>query len=85
MVERQEVGKIVHFYPNINVAIVDLTSALKVGDAVAIEGHGQSITQKVASMQIEHKAVQVGKKGQSVGLKVDQPVKEGDLVFKAAA
>jgi hypothetical protein len=33
-------------------------------------------------MQIEHQNIPVAKKGQSIGLKTADVVKEGDLVFK---
>jgi putative protease len=76
------VGKIAHFYNQISVAVVELSDVLKQGDEIAIEGHGKEVKQKVDSMQIEHKAVPVAKKGQAIGMKTVEPVKEGDLVFK---
>jgi len=76
------VGKIAHFYGKINVAVLDLSDTLKQGDQIVIEGHGKEVKQKVDSMQIEHKNIPVAKKGQSIGLKTTDAVKEGDLVFK---
>lgn len=80
--EKQEVGKIEHYYGNINVAVVELKGDLKVGDTICVEGHGNVLTQKVASMQIEHKTIPLAKKGQSIGMKMDGRVKEGDIVYK---
>jgi len=76
------VGKIAHFYSKIGVAVLDLSDTLKQGDEIVIEGHGKEVKQKVDSMQIEHQNVPVAKKGQSIGLKTTDVVKEGDLVFK---
>ena len=76
------VGKIIHFYNKINVAVVELSDNLKQGDDIIIEGHGKEVTQKVASMQIEHQEIPLAKKGQSIGMKTADAVKEGDLVFK---
>jgi translation elongation factor EF-1alpha len=76
------VGKIAHFYNHINVAVVELSDVLKQGDEIVIEGHGKEVRQKVDSMQIEHKAIPAAKKGQAIGLKTVDMVKEGDLVFK---
>jgi len=76
------VGKISHFYAKISVAVIDLDDTLKEGDEISIEGHGKEVRQKADSIQIEHKNVPMAKKGQSVGLKTPEPVKEGDLVFK---
>ena len=77
------IGKIIHFYDKIGVAVVDVLAPIKVGDLIKISGHDKEFTQTVNSMQIEHEQIQTAKKGQGIGLKVDQPVKEGDLVFKA--
>jgi len=75
------VGKIVHFYPNINVGVVELSSGLKIGDKIAIEGKN-NFEQTVASMQIEHKPIKEAKAKQTVGLKLDNIAKPGDLVYK---
>ncbi len=80
--EKKQVGVIEHFFPKINVAVVSVQEMLKIGDEICIEGHGQSFTQKVESMQIEHSPIKEAKPGQAVGLKVAKPVKKGDLVFK---
>jgi putative protease len=80
--EKDEIGKVSHFFSKINVAIVDLTSTLKVGDKISIEGPATSFEQIVDSMQIEHENVEEAKKGQSIGLKVTDKVREKDVVYK---
>ncbi|MCX6818154.1 MAG: translation elongation factor-like protein [Candidatus Aenigmarchaeota archaeon] len=82
MSDKKLVGKVRHYFSNINVAVIDLTANLKVGDEISIEGSSTNVTQKVDSMQIEHKSVEEAKKGQSIGLKVADRVREGDVVFK---
>jgi translation elongation factor EF-1alpha len=77
-----KVGTISHFYPKIGVAVLNLVSSLKVGDKITFSGSA-SFSQDVTSMQIEHEPITEAKKGQIVGLKVDQPVKPGDEVSKA--
>ncbi len=79
------VGKITHYYDKIGVAVIELEGVLSEGDEIRISGHGNEFTQKVASMQIEHKNIKKAKKGDAIGLKVDQPVKDGDEVFKVTA
>lgn len=76
------VGKITHYYTNISVAVVELTDTLKVGDKIHIKGAHTDFEQEVTSMQIEHKNVSEAKKGDSIGLKVNEHVRNGDLVFK---
>jgi len=79
---KELIGKITHYYGNIQVAVVELSGKLKVGDTVSIEKDGQGFEQQVASMQIEHKQVKEAKKGQAIGMKVMQEVKPGFQVFK---
>ncbi len=82
MGERKEIGRITHFFSKIGVAVVELSGTLSIGDKVLIKGPGTEFEQEIRSMQIEHKPIQTAKKGQSIGLKVDQKVHENDVVFK---
>lgn len=77
-------GKVVHYYDHLGVAIVELQKALKVGDIILFRRGEQEFAQPIASMQIEHASVEKAKKGDAVGIKVTQPVKEGALVLPAA-
>lgn len=78
-----KIGKITHYFDRIGVAVLELIKPLAVGDEIKISGHDKEYVQKVSSMQVEHKQVEKAKKGDSVGLKVDQAVKEGDIAYKA--
>ena len=80
--ELTEIGKITHFFTKISVAIVELTDTLVMGDQILIKGPTTSVEQKVESMQIEHETVEEAKRGQSVGLKVNDHVREYDVVYK---
>lgn len=77
-----KVGIIAHYYAKIGVSVLELSGDLAVGDTIRVSGHGSEFTQPVDSMQIEHEKINAAKKGQAVGLKVSQEVKEGDEVFK---
>jgi putative protease len=77
-----EVGCITHFFSKINVAIVELKAPLNVGDTITIKGPTTDFEQNVDSMQIEHENVQKAQAGQSIGLKVEQRVRETDVVYK---
>jgi len=83
MAEKKPVGKISHFFPKISVAVVEVQRKIKVGDKIKIVGHGKEFEQEIKSMQIEHKQVKEASKGKSIGMKVNEDVKEGDLVYKA--
>lgn len=82
MAEKKLVGKIIHFYPKISVAVVELADSLKTGDRISIERAGQAFEQTVDSIEVEHEKIPSAKKGQSVGLKVLNPTKEGAQVYK---
>jgi putative protease len=75
------VGKVIHYYNKIGVAIVELRAKLAVGDEIGIEGANTSFRQTVESMQIEHEIVEKAGKGQSIGLKVIDRCRKGDRVY----
>jgi len=84
-VQKKLVGKISHYYSKIGVAVVDLSDSLEVGDEISIEGVATNIKQTVDSMQVEHDNIQKAKKGDSVGMKVADKVRENDNVYKIIA
>ncbi len=79
-----KVGGVTHYYDKIGVAIVDLTGTLGIGDKVKFVNGEEEFAQDIASMQIEHQQVKQAKKGQTIGLKVDKPVKEKTQVYKVS-
>jgi len=78
----EQIGSIRHYYSKIGVAVIDLTAKIAVGDTVRIKGVTTDFRQRVESMQIEHANVENAGAGQSIGLKVTEKVREGDLVYK---
>lgn len=82
--EEIKVGKVTHYFTKIGVAVIEITDgSIKVGDEVRIKGHTTDFKQKISSMQIEHENVEMAQPGQSIGVKVEQPVRAGDLAYKA--
>ena len=81
MAEEREVGDVTHYYTKIGVAVIELTDTLKVGSTIHIKGATSDFTQKVDSMQVEHKSIEEAKKGDSIGLKVKEHAREHDKVF----
>lgn len=77
-----KVGKITHYFDKIGVAVVELTDRMAVGDSVKISGHNNEFTMTVGSMQVEHEKINEAKKGDTIGMKIDQEAKEGDEVYK---
>jgi len=85
MVEEKKeelVGKVTHYFGKIEVAIIELSKEIKVGDKIHIKGNTTDFEQEVNSMQIEHQNIEKAKKGDMIGLKVKEKVREGDEVYK---
>ncbi|MDI6689998.1 MAG: U32 family peptidase C-terminal domain-containing protein [Actinomycetota bacterium] len=80
--EEKEIGRVTHYFTRLGVAVVEITNTLSVGDTIHIKGHTTDLTQKVESMEIEHERIQTAKAGQAIGLKVDEHVREHDIVYK---
>ena len=77
-------GEVTHYYDKIQVAVVKLVSGdLKVGDKVKLtDSAGEDVEQEIKSMQIEHAKIEIAKKGDEFGLKVNTPVKAKSDVVK---
>ncbi|MBI2624019.1 translation elongation factor-like protein [Candidatus Parcubacteria bacterium] len=80
--DEKPVGKITHYYSKLGVAIVELAGSLAVGETIHVQGATTDFTQQVESMQVEHEDVQKAGKGDAVGIKVAEKVREHDLVTK---
>ena len=77
------IGEVVHYFDHIQVAVIKLSSALAVGDSIRIAGGKDTdFEQKVVSMEIDHKLLKKAKKGQEVGMKVKEKVREGYKIYK---
>lgn len=78
-----KIGTVTHFYDKLEVAVVQLTADLAVGEKIRfVRGGEDMFEQKVASIQVEHKKVDSAKSGDVVGLKTDEKVREGTEVFR---
>ena len=76
------IGAVEHFYNAIGVAIVKLDDEVKIGDGLLFLGHTTDLTQVVCSIEIEHQKIVQAYPGGLVAIKVDEPVRVGDEVFK---
>ena len=55
---------------------------IKVGDTVHFKGHTTDFSQEIQSMQISNQVVDKAGKGDKVGIKVKEKVREGDMLFR---
>lgn len=78
-----KIGRVIHYYDKIGVAIVELSGNLSVGDEIKFaKGEEDLFSQKVESIQIEHEKRDSANSGEVVGLKTKEPVREGVEVYK---
>lgn len=75
------VGKVEHFFEKINVAAIQLTGSLKIGDVIEIINDKGTTRLQISSMQINKENVEAASEGDDVGIKVDKPVAPGSKVY----
>jgi putative protease len=78
----EKVGEVTHYFTQISVAVVDLSGPLKVGDRIAIKGMTTNFEMTVASMQVEGTNIEEAGAGDDIGMKVDNRVRQGDIVYR---
>ncbi len=80
--EKEKIGEVTHYFTDISVGVVELSGELEIGDKISIEGATTDLQQTVNSMQIEHEDVEKAGPGDAVGMKVQDRVREDDVVYK---
>jgi putative protease len=78
----KQIGTVTHYYSRLSVAVLNLTAEIHQGDEIHIRGRITDLQMKVDSLEIEHSQVESAAPGVEVALKVDDYVREGDIVFK---
>ena len=73
------IGRIIHYYPRINVGIVELTDGeINLGDVIHVQGKQTNLVQPVDSLQIDHQNISHADKGRRVGIRLKDRVKNHD-------
>ncbi len=75
------VGTVSHYYGQLGVVGIELSSELKVGDTIHIFGHTSDFIQTVDSIQIEHETVESAKAGDPIGVKVKERARVHDQIL----
>ena len=76
------VGKITHYFPHVQAAVIKLSAPLSIGDKIKVKGHTTDFTQVITSMQIDRVDINSAKPGQEIGLLVNSRVRQHDKVCK---
>ena len=74
-------GKLTHYFDKISVAIIKVKNPFKVGDVIHIKGHTTDFVQRIESMQLEHENILKAKKGDEIGIKVKDYVRDHDIAY----
>lgn len=82
--EKKLIGKVTHFFSKINVAGIQLSDTLKVGEKISIVGATTNFEENIDSMQIDNKSVVEAKAGDLIGIKVKDKTRVGDDVYLIA-
>lgn len=79
-----QIGKVVHYFNNIGVAVIELSDELSVGDKVTfVSPNGEELfEQEVDSMEIDEEPVDTATAGDEVAVKVNEKAKAGATVHK---
>lgn len=79
----KKLGEVTHFYGGISVAIIKCAEVIKLGQKVRVKGATTDFVCTIDSIQYEHAPLSATKKGQEVGVKVGDKVRQGDEIFFA--
>ena len=79
----ERLGSVIKYFDkNSTIAVKLEFGDLAVGETIRIKGNDTDFTQKVETMEFDHKPIEKAARGQFTGIKVSKPAKPFDLVFK---
>jgi len=79
----QLIGTVTHYFAKAQVAGIEISAGeLHVGDTIHVVGHTSDFTQTIDSMQIDRAPIELAKPGDIIGIKVAEPAREHDQVFR---
>lgn len=81
--KEKKVGRILHYFDKIKVAVVKLMVEIEKGETIIVRGGKETdFKQKIVSMEINGEKIQKAKKGQEIGFKVKEKARVGYWVYK---
>jgi translation elongation factor EF-1alpha len=83
MVKSNSIGKVIHWYDKIGVAVVKLGKSLKVGDSIKVKHGDSEFEEEITSMQLNHEPIKSGKKGDEVAIKLSRKASVGSEIHPA--
>jgi len=80
----KQIGKVIHWYDKIGVAVIKLTDTLKKGDNIKIKREKDEFEDTVNSMQLDHADVDSAEKGSEVAIKLSSKAHDGSVVLRVS-
>jgi putative protease len=81
----ERIGIVTHYFNHLSVAVVKVESgSLRIGDNIHFRGHTTDFGQRIDSLQVNHAPVAAVGPRDDFGMKVRDPVRENDVVYKVA-
>ena len=79
----EEVGVVIKFFTKPGVAALKITKgSIKKGDILKYKGHTTDFNEEIKSMEIDNQPVDEARVGDTIGIKVEERVREKDVVYK---
>ena len=79
------IGTVTHYFRGPSVAIVHVDDgALDVGDEIHLLGHTTDFTERIFSMEVEHRKVEHVSKGEDIAIQVVERARLHDQVFRVS-
>ena len=80
------IGSVTHFFKGPSVAVVKMTEGeIAVGEEIHFVGHTTDFTERVTSMEVDHKKVERAGVGAEIAIQVVDRARPHDQVFKVLA
>ena len=77
------IGSVTHFFKGPSVAVVKMTEGeVAVGDEIHFVGHTTDFTERVTSMEVDHKKVERAGVGDEIAIQVVDRARPHDQVYK---
>lgn len=81
--QERPIGQVTHYFSRVGVAAVQLSDTISVGEHIHIRGHTTDFVTDVSSMEIDNQPVTRAGPGASIGIKVPDKARPGDMVYRA--
>jgi hypothetical protein len=79
----ERIGSVIKFFDKTSIAAVKMEFGdIAVGDTIRVKGNATDFTQRIETMEFDHQPVHKALRGQFTGIKLSQPAKPFDLVYK---